>query len=76
MPYRIVEDEGVEVDYDEWNESILVFDDPDGCVEKLGVLGEAGVDNVVAWMGVGGMADEHVVRSMRLFAEEVLPRLR
>jgi alkanesulfonate monooxygenase SsuD/methylene tetrahydromethanopterin reductase-like flavin-dependent oxidoreductase (luciferase family) len=65
-----------EMDYDEWNESILVFDDPDGCVEKLGALGEAGVENVVAWMGVGGMAHEHVVRSMRLFAEEVLPRLR
>jgi hypothetical protein len=27
----------------------------------------------VCWQGVGGIAHEHVVRSMRLFAEEVAP---
>jgi len=61
--------------YDEWNESMLVFDDPDGCFERLRLLKEAGVENLVVLMGVGGMAHEHVERSMRLFAEEVLPRL-
>ncbi len=61
--------------YDEWNDSILVFDDPDGCYERLRLLKEAGVENLVVLMGVGGMAHEHVERSMRLFAEEVLPRL-
>ena len=34
----------------------------------------AGVRNVVCWMGVGGVAEEHVLRSMRLFADEVRPR--
>ena len=61
--------------YDEWNDSILVFDDPDGCYERLRMLKEAGVQNLVVLMGVGGMAHEHVERSMRLFADEVLPRL-
>jgi hypothetical protein len=32
------------------------------------------VRNIVTWMGVGGVAQEHVLRSMRLFAEEVRPR--
>jgi alkanesulfonate monooxygenase SsuD/methylene tetrahydromethanopterin reductase-like flavin-dependent oxidoreductase (luciferase family) len=61
--------------YDEWNDSILVFDDPDGCYERLRLLKEAGAENLVVLMGVGGMAHEHVERSMRLFADEVLPRL-
>jgi alkanesulfonate monooxygenase SsuD/methylene tetrahydromethanopterin reductase-like flavin-dependent oxidoreductase (luciferase family) len=62
--------------YDEWNDSILVFDDPDGCYERLRLLKDSGVENLVVLMGVGGMAHEHVERSMRLFADEVLPRLR
>ena len=52
----------------------LVFDDPAGCIEKLELLRDAGVRNVVCWMGVGGVAQEHVLRSMRLFADEVAPR--
>ena len=62
-----------DIAYDQWNETILVFDDPDGCTEKLMHLRDAGVENVVLWMGVGGMAHEHVVRSMQLFAEKVMP---
>jgi alkanesulfonate monooxygenase SsuD/methylene tetrahydromethanopterin reductase-like flavin-dependent oxidoreductase (luciferase family) len=52
----------------------LVFDDPAGCIEKLEILHDAGVRNVVCWQGVGGVAQEHVLRSMRLFAEEVAPQ--
>jgi alkanesulfonate monooxygenase SsuD/methylene tetrahydromethanopterin reductase-like flavin-dependent oxidoreductase (luciferase family) len=54
----------------------LLFDDPDGFSAKLAILHEAGVRNVVCWMGVGGVPQEHVLRSMRLFAEEVAPRFR
>jgi len=61
-------------DYAERCETMLVFDDPEGCAAKLELLGAAGLHHVVLWMGVGGVAHEHVVRSMRLFAEEVLPR--
>lgn len=62
--------------YDDWAENVLLFDDPDGCAEKLRVLVDAGVRRILLWMGVGGVAHEHVVRSMRLFAEEVAPRFR
>jgi hypothetical protein len=60
-------------DYARQTESNLVFDDPEGYAEKLEILRAAGVRNVVTWMGVGGVAPEHVLRSMRLFAEEVRP---
>ncbi len=52
----------------------LLFDDPDGFSAKLELLRDAGVRNVVCWMGVGGVAQEHVLRSMHLFAAEVRPR--
>jgi len=61
----------------DWQRQIdtnLVFDDPAGCIEKIGLLHDAGVRNVVCWMGVGGIAHEHVVRSMHLFADEVAPQ--
>lgn len=69
--------EGIpDITYDQWNDSMLIFEDPDGCIAKLAPLKDASVDNLVVWMGVGGVDHEHVVRSMHLFAKEVLPRLR
>jgi alkanesulfonate monooxygenase SsuD/methylene tetrahydromethanopterin reductase-like flavin-dependent oxidoreductase (luciferase family) len=62
--------------YDEWLEDRLLFDDPDGCAEKIAVLRDAGVRRLLLWMGVGGVDHDLVVQSMRLFAEEVMPRFR
>jgi len=62
--------------YDEWAEHVLLFDDPDGCAEKIGILADAGVRRILLWTGVGGVAHEHVVRSMQLFADEVMPRFK
>jgi alkanesulfonate monooxygenase SsuD/methylene tetrahydromethanopterin reductase-like flavin-dependent oxidoreductase (luciferase family) len=62
---------------DDWERQIatnLLFDDSDGFSAKLEILRDAGVRNIVCWMGVGGVAQEHVLRSMRLFAEDVAPR--
>ena len=63
-----------DADYAQATETNLLFDDPDGFSQKIDVLRSAGVRNIVTWMGVGGVAQEHVLRSMRLFAEEVRPR--
>jgi alkanesulfonate monooxygenase SsuD/methylene tetrahydromethanopterin reductase-like flavin-dependent oxidoreductase (luciferase family) len=59
--------------YDERCDSMLLFDDPQSCREKIAMLRDAGVRNVVPWMGCGGVAQEHVMRSISLFAEEVMP---
>ena len=65
-----------ELVYDDWAENVMLFDDPAGCAEKIAQLRDAGAQRLLLWMGVGGMDHELVVRSMRLFAEEVMPRFR
>lgn len=62
--------------YDEWLEDRLLFDDPDGCAEKIASLRDAGVRRLLLWMGVGGADHELVVESMKLFAEQVMPQFR
>jgi alkanesulfonate monooxygenase SsuD/methylene tetrahydromethanopterin reductase-like flavin-dependent oxidoreductase (luciferase family) len=62
--------------YEQWVEDRLLFDDPEGCARKIELLRDAGVRRILLWMGVGGVDHELVVRSMRLFAEEVMPQFR
>ena len=63
----------------EWSRrtaTTLLFTDPAGMREHMDVLNQAGVRTVLPWMGVGGVAQAHVLRSMRLFAEDVAPHFR
>jgi len=62
--------------YEDWLEHVLLFDDPAGCAEKVARLGEAGVERLLLCMGPGGVPHELLVRSMHLFAEQVIPRFR
>jgi alkanesulfonate monooxygenase SsuD/methylene tetrahydromethanopterin reductase-like flavin-dependent oxidoreductase (luciferase family) len=62
--------------YDDWAENVMLFDDPAGCIEKITLLRDAGVRRLLLWMGVGGLDHDAIVRSMHLFAEEVMPRFR
>ncbi len=59
--------------YDDWLENVLLFDEPAACREKIAALQEAGVRRLLLWMGPGGVSHDLLVRSMRLFAEQVLP---
>jgi alkanesulfonate monooxygenase SsuD/methylene tetrahydromethanopterin reductase-like flavin-dependent oxidoreductase (luciferase family) len=62
--------------YDDWLEHVLLFDDAEGCAAKIARLRDAGVERLLLWMGPGGVAHDLLVRSMRIFAEEVMPRFR
>jgi alkanesulfonate monooxygenase SsuD/methylene tetrahydromethanopterin reductase-like flavin-dependent oxidoreductase (luciferase family) len=62
--------------YDDWLENVLLFDDPAGWVVMVARLRDAGVERLLLWLGVGGVDHALVVRSVRLFAEQVLPRFR
>lgn len=62
--------------YEDWLEHVLLFDEPAGCIEKIARLRDAGVERLLLWMGPGGVSHDLLVRSMRLFADEVLPRFR
>ncbi|HVO23295.1 MAG TPA: LLM class flavin-dependent oxidoreductase [Candidatus Margulisiibacteriota bacterium] len=62
--------------YDDWLEHVLLFDEPAACRDKIATLAAAGVQRLLLWMGPGGIEHELLVRSMRLFAEQVLPSFR
>jgi hypothetical protein len=47
-----------------------------GVTEKIAMLRDAGSGTSLGWTGVGGVAHEHITRSMRMFAEEVMPKFR
>ena len=64
--------------YDWWRDEVAVYGEPEACVEKLRVLqDDLRPGEVVCWFNPGGLVPhESVVESMKLFAAEVMPRLR
>jgi hypothetical protein len=62
--------------YEDWLENVLLFDEPVACREKIAALHAAGVQRLLLWMGPGGVEHGLLVRSMRLFAEQVMPHFR
>jgi alkanesulfonate monooxygenase SsuD/methylene tetrahydromethanopterin reductase-like flavin-dependent oxidoreductase (luciferase family) len=57
------------------DESLIIFGSVDHCVEQLTELRNSGVDLVMAWIQFSDLDYEFANRSLRLFAEEVLPRV-
>jgi alkanesulfonate monooxygenase SsuD/methylene tetrahydromethanopterin reductase-like flavin-dependent oxidoreductase (luciferase family) len=58
-------------------EAIAIFDTPDACVERLQrVREEFNVGRIISWFNIGGMVPHvQVMRSMELFAAQVMPHL-
>jgi len=55
----------------------MIFGSPDTCAARIERLHRAaGVNYILCWMNFGGMPQERVVRSLKLFAHHVLPRFR
>ena len=53
-----------------------IFGEPSYCLERIHHIREVlGVQQIIAWMNIGCMPHDRVLRSMRLFAERVLPAL-
>ena len=51
-----------------------IADDPETCIRKLKDLkARCGITEFGLWFNIGGIAPEHVERSMRLTAEKVMP---
>ena len=57
-------------------QSALLIGSPETVAGKVADLERIGAGEVVCWMNFGGLATDKVRRSMRLFAEEVMPRFR
>jgi alkanesulfonate monooxygenase SsuD/methylene tetrahydromethanopterin reductase-like flavin-dependent oxidoreductase (luciferase family) len=63
--------------YEQACESMAIFDTPEVCVERLrSVCEEFNIGRVICWFNIGGMIPHvQVMRSMELFAAEVMPHL-
>jgi alkanesulfonate monooxygenase SsuD/methylene tetrahydromethanopterin reductase-like flavin-dependent oxidoreductase (luciferase family) len=57
-------------------EDSLLIGSPETVRRKVAELREYGVGELVCWMNFGGIPPERARRSMRLFAEEVIPSFR
>jgi alkanesulfonate monooxygenase SsuD/methylene tetrahydromethanopterin reductase-like flavin-dependent oxidoreductase (luciferase family) len=54
----------------------LIFGTPDACVRQLRQYRELGVDQVIMRMQYPGLAQPDLLRSLRLFARDVIPAMR
>ena len=58
-------------------QELLLFGDPDTVARRIEWMrDELGVNYIMCWMNMGGLERERVLRSMKLFADEVMPRFR
>ncbi len=58
-------------------QELMLFGNPDTVAKKIEWMrDELGVNYIMCWMNMGGLPQEKVLRSMDLFAAEVLPRFR
>ena len=62
--------------WEELVEDSLIIGSPETVRRKVARLQESGVGELVCWMNFGGIPPEQARRSMRLFAEEVMPAFR
>jgi hypothetical protein len=55
----------------------MLFGNPDAVARKIKWMrDELGVRYVMCWMNMGGLEHDKVLRSMELFATEVVPRFK
>ena len=62
--------------WEELIEDSLLIGSPETVRGKVEEMRAAGVGELVCWMNFGGLPIERVERSMRLFAETVMPAFR
>lgn len=61
----------------ETRQELMLFGNPETIARKIEWMrDELGVRYVMCWMNMGGLDRERVLRSMKLLAEEVIPRFR
>ena len=60
--------------YDYIYENRAIIGTPDQCVAKIKELREQGIEYFICFFSFGGIPHQKVMRSMELFASEVMPR--
>jgi alkanesulfonate monooxygenase SsuD/methylene tetrahydromethanopterin reductase-like flavin-dependent oxidoreductase (luciferase family) len=54
----------------------LIYGTPERCIEQVRRQSALGVTDTVLWFDIGGVSSDAVMRSMRLFAQEVMPAVK
>ena len=52
-----------------------MYGTPERCITQMRRQAALGVTDAVAWFDIGGLPADAIRRSMRLFAQEVMPAL-
>ena len=66
----------VQLDDPEALRETIVCGSPDTCADAIAALADLGIEYLLFFVNLGGMPHEDVMRSLRLFASEVMPRFR
>ena len=75
--YRRAEQHLAQIDYDAlFEQGLLLFGEPDRLAASIRRLeDELGLTDLICWMGFGGLEHRLVLRSMEVFARDVVPLL-
>jgi len=57
-------------------ENVVLFGTPDLVAERIEVLRQSRVENLIFFVNYGGIENRKVLASLELFAKEVMPRFR
>jgi len=74
--FRAIADRLKTVTWEKLVEETVLFGSPEHIIDCVYEMKEAGVGELLCWMNFGGLPHDLVTRSMRLFAEKVMPRFR
>jgi alkanesulfonate monooxygenase SsuD/methylene tetrahydromethanopterin reductase-like flavin-dependent oxidoreductase (luciferase family) len=74
--FRALADALKTVSWEKLLEETVVFGSPERVIDKVREMQEIGVGELLCWMNFGTLPQDRVLRSMRLFAEKVLPKFR
>jgi alkanesulfonate monooxygenase SsuD/methylene tetrahydromethanopterin reductase-like flavin-dependent oxidoreductase (luciferase family) len=74
--FRAMADRLKMVTWEKLLEETVLFGSPERIVDRVHEMQEVGVGEILCWMNFGGLPQELVLRSMRLFAEKVMPHFR
>jgi alkanesulfonate monooxygenase SsuD/methylene tetrahydromethanopterin reductase-like flavin-dependent oxidoreductase (luciferase family) len=64
------------VSWEKLIEETVVFGSPERVLDKVREMEAIGVGELLCWMNFGALPQDRVQRSMRLFAEKVMPKFR
>ena len=74
--FRALADRLATITWEQLIEETVLFGSPERIVDRVREMQEAGVGELLCWMNFGGLPQDRVERSMRLFAEKVMPHFR